>query len=113
MIMRKRKVPKFRRQGISEKAVGPEWRKPRGINSKQKVAKRGKPVMVKIGYKNPAALRGKTSSGFSIVLVNNLAQLDGINPQAERALISGRVGRLKRMQLLERADSRKIHVINR
>lgn len=72
-----------------------------------------RPPMVKVGYRGPKATRGLHPSGFREVMVHNLKDMDKINPKLEAARIAHSVGMKKRMEIEEKADEKKIRILNR
>lgn len=107
------KRPKFRRQEWwKHKRIGEKWRKPRGNDSKMRLARKGKAPIVKVGYRSPARTRGTHPSGLSEVLVHNLRDLEKIEPTKQAARISSSVGRKLRGQILEKANERRVKILN-
>jgi large subunit ribosomal protein L32e len=75
----KKKKPHFVRQEFHKRnKLGDTWRKPRGIHSKLRLKRRGKPQMVSIGYKMPDAVRGLTKTGLTLVLVSSIKELKAL-----------------------------------
>lgn len=109
----KGKKPDFTRQeSWRYKRVKPSWRKPRGIDSKMRIKKKGWPKSVDTGYRSPKGVRGLHPSGFEEVIVYTVEGLEGINPnQAVR--IGHTVGRRKRAEIIERAEELKVPVLNK
>jgi len=107
----KGKKPDFvRYESWRYKRVKPSWRKPKGVDNKIKC--KGWPKSVDVGYRSPKSVRGLHPSGFEEVIVHNVQDLDAITPvQAVR--ISHTVGRRKRADIVERAEDRKIVVLNK
>lgn len=110
----KSRKPSFTRQeGFRYKRLGNKWRKPKGLHSKMRKSLKYRPPMVKVGYRGPKATRGLHPSGFREVMVHNLKDLDKINPKLEAARIAHSVGMKKRMEIEEKADDKKIRILNR
>ncbi|MEM2205200.1 MAG: 50S ribosomal protein L32e [Candidatus Hadarchaeales archaeon] len=113
MRMQKRKLPKFRRQEwFRYKRVGEKWRRPKGKDSKMRLEIKGKPAVVKIGYRNPRELRGLHPCGLREVLVSRPEDLEGIDPSTHAVRISSTVGKKKREQILSRARELGLKVLN-
>ncbi len=105
--------PTFRRQEwFRFKRLGEKWRRPRGRDSKMRLGLSGKPATVSIGYGSPRAERGIHPSGLSEVLVENLRDLEGIDPDRQVVRISSKVGDKKREQILAKAREKNIRVLN-
>ncbi len=107
------KKPKFLRQQYGMvKRLAKVWRKPKGIDSKLKVEKRGQGHLVKVGYKKPESIRGIHPSGYWTVAINNLKELENINKDIQAAVISSQVGRKKRNEIIKKANELNIVILN-
>jgi len=106
--------PEFRRLNtLKLKRIDEEsWRKPRGIDNKIKWCRKGYPPLVRIGYRNPKAVRGLHPSGLIEVLVHRPEVLEGLNPKVHCVRIAHTVGRKKRLQIIEKAKSMGLRVLN-
>ena len=109
-----RRRPEFiRQESWRYVRVKESWRRPRGIDSKMRLKKKGKPPLVSIGYRNPKLVRGLHPTGFKEVIVYNVKDLEKIDPDREAVRIAGSVGRRKRIEIIEKADELGIVVLNR
>jgi large subunit ribosomal protein L32e len=88
------------------------WRRPRGLQSKQRRHYGYRPKVVRIGYRSPARVRGRVPSGFVPVLVHNRDELDGLDAGRDAAIIARTVGTRRRLVLEEEARRLGIHVLN-
>ncbi len=88
------------------------WRRPRGMQSKQRRHYGYRSAIVRIGYRSPADVRGLTPSGFRPVLVHNRGELDALEPSRHAAVIARTVGTRRRLILEEEARRLGIHVLN-
>ena len=111
--LNKRRPRKIRQESWRYVRVKESWRRPRGIDSKMRLKKKGYPPLVSIGYRGPKKVRGLHPTGFKEVLVFNPDDLDKIDPKREAVRIAGSVGRRKRMAIIEKADKLGIVVLNR
>lgn len=103
----------FKRQGSSNhKRVKDSWRKPKGIDSKIRKEKKGKPDLVKVGYRKPKSERGLHPSGYREVLVHNSQEVDQVDPETQAIRIASAVGKRKRLKILESAEEKGIKVLN-
>jgi large subunit ribosomal protein L32e len=110
----KAKKPDFvRQESWRYKRVKSSWRRPRGIDSKMRVQKKGWPKSVDTGYRSPKAVRGLHPSGFEEVIVHTMKDLGGINAHKQAARIAHTVGKRKRATIIEKAEALKIHVLNK
>ncbi len=108
-----KKRPHFRRQeSWRYKRVKPNWRRPRGIDSKMREKKRGYPPLVEVGYGTPRKVRYLHPSGYREFLVNKLEDLYLLDPTVHAARISGTIGRAKREIIQEQATILGIKVLN-
>ena len=92
--------------------VKESWRKPRGMDSKMRLQKKGWPPIVKVGYRGPAKARGLHPSGFREVLVHNVEELERLDPAKEAARIAHTVGLKKKLEIMRRAEELGIYVLN-
>ena len=111
--MNPRKKPEFRRH-LSEsiKRLKPNWRRPRGSQSKVRKKKKSKLPMPSIGYRAPKALRYLHPSGYKEILIRNLKDLSRVDPEKEAIRIAATIGKKKRLEILKIAKERKIKVLN-
>ena len=68
--------------------------------------------MVEIGYRKPRLVRGVHPSGYVEVLVYRPADLDSLDPEVHAARIASTVGALKRQEIIKKAESMMIRVLN-
>ncbi len=88
------------------------WRKPRGQQSKQRRHYGYRSMVVSIGFRTPAKVRGLTPSGFLPSVVHNAHDLESLDPKREAAVIAHGVGVRKRLVLEEQARKLGLHVLN-
>ena len=89
------------------------WRKPKGIDNKMRKQVSGVPPIVKVGYRGPKKARGLHPSGYRDRLVNNVRDLEKLDPKSEAARIGHTVGRRKRIDIISKASSLGIKVLNK
>jgi large subunit ribosomal protein L32e len=109
------KRPRFVRQAAHRYGrIGRDdsWRRPRGLQSKQRRHYGYRSQIVRVGYRTPAAVRGLVPSGFRPVLVRTRDELDGLEPARDAAVIARTVGTRRRLVLEEEARRLGIHVLN-
>lgn len=105
--------PSFNRQQLNhKKKLKAVWRRPRGLQSKQRRQYRAKGAHPAPGYGSPVAVRGLHPSGFEEVMVYTPAELDGIDAETQAIRIGGSVGGKKRMMIQEGAEGLGIKVLN-
>jgi len=103
---------KFRRQESQKhKRVKNKWRRPKGIQSKQRKEIKGKPPLPKVGRKKPEEKRGIHPSGYNEVLVHNTKDLEKLG-ENDAARIGGSVGNRKREAIQQKAIEMDIKILN-
>ncbi len=109
----KSRKPNFiRQESWRYKRVKPNWRRPRGIDSKMRSERKGWPASVKVGYRSPKSVRGFHPSGFEELMVYNEYDLDFINPSNQVVRIGHTVGGKKRVIIVQRAKELGVYVVN-
>ncbi|RMF05957.1 hypothetical protein D6764_03510 [Candidatus Woesearchaeota archaeon] len=112
MLMNSKKKPEFRRQDSHKKArLSPSWRRPRGLQSKMRLKKKGYPVSPSTGYKSSKSERGKVR-GLVPVKVERIEDLKGIDSKTHCVEFSGRIGKKRKLELLKAALEMKLTIIN-
>jgi large subunit ribosomal protein L32e len=107
-----RKHPKFHRQNIAvNKRVGLAWRKPRGIDNKQRIHLKSAGALPKIGWRSPKSTRGMHPSGFQDKIVFNELQLAQLDPKTQAARIAAGVGGKKRAAIIKKAAELGLKVL--
>ena len=111
----KKVQPKFRRQEWFRyrRLARTGWRKPKGDQSSQRLNRKYRSPMARVGYGKIASARNLHPSGFEEVLVHRPEDLDDIDPAVQAARVGGTVGGRKRVLIHERADELGIRVLNR
>lgn len=105
--------PAFKRRGLHRKAkLADVWRRPRGLQSKQRRQFRAKGALPRPGYGSPAAVRGMHPSGYAEVRVFTPSDLVDLNPETQAIRIAGSVGNRKRGAIQERALELGLKVLN-
>ncbi|MEM3736769.1 MAG: 50S ribosomal protein L32e [Candidatus Bathyarchaeia archaeon] len=102
----------IRQESWRYRRVKNRWRRPKGIDSKMRLERKGWPALPKVGYRVPKAARGLHPSGLCEVLVFNSAILERLDPSKYAIRIAGNVGARKRLEILEEARKRGFTVLN-
>ncbi len=88
------------------------WRRPRGLQSKQRRHYGYRAKIVRVGYRSPARVRGLVPSGFRPILVRTSKDLEGLDGRVDAAVIARTVGTRRRLVLEEEARKLGIRVLN-
>jgi large subunit ribosomal protein L32e len=88
------------------------WRRPRGLQSKQRRHYGYRPTVVSIGFGSPRRTRGLTPSGFDPVIVRTSREVEALDAARQAAIIARTVGTRQRLVLEEVARKRGVHVLN-
>jgi large subunit ribosomal protein L32e len=88
------------------------WRRPRGLQSKQRRHYGYRAELVSIGYGSPRKVRGLSPSGYRPILVRTDSEIEKLNPKLEAALIARTVGTRRRLGLEETAKKCGVRVLN-
>lgn len=104
---------KFRRQDIHKKPrLSDVWRKPRGIQSKQRLQLKGHTPIVKTGYGTPSNVKNLDKSGLIPVLVATTKELGSIDTKTQGVVISSKVGQKKKIEIIKLALEKNITILN-
>ncbi len=112
---RRRRQPVFFRQASGRYyRIGRDgaWRRPRGLQSKQRRHYGYRSQVVSIGYGSPARVRGLAPSGYRPVVVHTDSELEALDPKLQAAVIARTVGTRRRLGLEETAKRLGIRVLN-
>lgn len=109
----KKRTPTFlREEWFRYKRIPRNWRRPDGISSKMRINLKYRPSKVRVGFRGPKDVRGLHSSGFEEVMIYNVADLKGIDPEKQAARIGGTVGTKKRLEIAKKAEELEIRILN-
>ncbi|HJH29186.1 MAG TPA: 50S ribosomal protein L32e [Methanosarcinaceae archaeon] len=109
----KGKKPHFNRTDSHKyKRLDSNWRRPRGLQGKQRKHIKAKGALAQVGYGSPVAVKGLHPSGYADVLVRNVGDIDAIDATIEAIRIARTVGAKKKAVIEEKAAELGIKVLN-
>ena len=109
----KNKKPSFRRHDSHKKhKLKSNWRRPKGLQNKLRLNKRGYGTKVSTGWGSPKAVKGLHPSGLEPVRVNNVNDLKEVDKKEQGVIIASAVGDRKRVQIIEEAKKQDIKILN-
>lgn len=88
------------------------WRKPKGLDNKVRLSRKGYLPTPNIGYRSPKNIRNIHPSGFIDVLVSNLDELKKLDPNIHAVRISHTVGLRKKLEISRIAKDMKFKLVN-
>jgi large subunit ribosomal protein L32e len=109
----KKRTPDFlREEWFRYKRIPKNWRKPDGISSKMRINLKYRPSKVRVGFRGPKDTRGLHPSGFQEIIVNNVTDLESIDPKTQAARIGSTVGTKKRISIEKKAEELDVRILN-
>ncbi len=105
------KKKKFIRVGVKPNRMY-RWRRPRGIDNKQRLKLKSRPPMPEIGYRKPRSVRGLHPSGLKPVIVYNPKMLENIDKDKVIVIVGRTVGKRKRLEINRKALELGIKIAN-
>ncbi len=105
----KAKKPNFSRQDShKKKRLGNRWRRPKGIDSKMRLSLSGYKRSPSKGFRSPRRVRGQDRKGNELILVHNVAELQG----HKAVTIAGTVSLRKKVAIVKECMDKSITVSN-
>ncbi|MCX8184271.1 MAG: 50S ribosomal protein L32e [Sulfolobales archaeon] len=89
-----------------------KWKKPRGKDNPMRLKLKGQPPAAASGYETPVAIRGLHPSGLKPVVVNNIKELDNLDPARYIVYIGSSVGLRKKIEIIRKAQEMGFRVAN-
>jgi large subunit ribosomal protein L32e len=109
----KAKKPNFRRADAHKKAkLGNAYRKPKGLQNKMRLSKKGYRKTIKVGYGSPRQVKDLTRDGLRQIRVCSMKDLLTVNPKTDGAELSRTLGMKKKLVLIAKALELKIKILN-
>jgi len=111
--LKKHRLPEFRRENAHRWIrLSDSWRNVRGNDSYTRQKRKGRIAMVNAGYRTPRAVRDIHPSLHIEAPIYNVSQLKGLDPKIYAIRIGGTVGMRKRQEILKKADTMHLRVLN-
>ncbi len=101
----------YRKEAKKRKRLDKRWRKPKGMHSKVRRKERYVQKMPNPGERTPKSKRHVHPCGLKEVLVNNVSELEKVNPK-EFAVRFGKIGMKKKIELCKIAEKKGIKILN-
>merc|ERR1712070_580604 len=113
-IVKKRTLHFPRHQSDEYVKVRASWRRPRGIDSRQRRKFKGLTSLVHIGYGSDKATRPRVPGGWYKFTIHNVKELEVLLMQNRKyaAEIAHNVSSRKRKEIVERAQQLNIKLLN-
>lgn len=102
------KKVKFKRQQFILKKLKDKWRKPKGLQSKLRLRKKGKGKVPRIGYRSEKNSRGLIE-GKEPFYISNIKELENTK---QPIIISSKIGLKKKLQIIDKAKELKLQILN-
>jgi len=109
--IKKTKPSFFRKDRYKKSRIGNSWRKPRGLDNKQRLGKKGPAIKISNGYRAPKAVRGLHKSGLFPVVICNVTQLNSLTKE-QGVVVSANVGDRKRLEIIAEAQKKGLSILN-
>jgi large subunit ribosomal protein L32e len=111
--VQKGKKPEFKRTDSHKyKRLDSNWRRPRGLQGKQRRHIAAKGAIAQVGYGSPAAVKGLHPSGYAEVLVNTVSDVENVDASLEAIRIARTVGARKKALIEAKATEMGIKILN-
>jgi len=108
----KNKKPEFVQQDSHKlNRLKKNWRRPRGSDSKMRLHLKGYKKNVEPGYGSPKAVKGMIEEGVLPMIISSIKDLTKVNDKYG-AIISAKVGKKKKIEILKAAQEKKIKIFN-
>jgi len=112
IVVKKKKKPSFLRTDAHKmKRLRKKWTRPKGIQNKRRLHKRGYAPVISPGYGTDNKTKGQRA-GLNIVLIKSVAQVDLVDKKTQGIIISSKLGSKNKLVVLEKASKLGITVFN-
>jgi len=110
---RKRRKPNFIRQDSHKlPSLKKSWRMPKGHQSKIRRGINGHRPLPAVGFGSPAKIRHFHRSGKRVKVIHCMKDMETLTPDTFVIVMSGSLGRRKRIEILKKAVEKKFTVLN-
>jgi large subunit ribosomal protein L32e len=109
----KAKMPKFiRHDAHKKKRVGTGWRRPKGIQNKMRLHRKGYARDCSTGFGSPKAVHSLSRDGLKQNLIHNSAELASLNPKSDGVIVARTIGDRKRSIVIKEATEKGFTLLN-
>ncbi len=105
--------PTYLRSSVKIKSrLSKNWRKPKGLQNKMRLNKKGYPKAMRVGYGSPTEVKHlDQKSGLYPVVISNKKELEKIDIKTQGILMSSTLGARKKLEIIKIAEEKKIVII--
>ncbi|MCB9362442.1 50S ribosomal protein L32e [Candidatus Woesearchaeota archaeon] len=109
----KSKKPTFSRQDSHKKPkLGTVWRRPKGLQSKMRLMKRGYKRRPEVGWGSPKSVKGLSPEGLMPVSIASAADVEALDAKKDGAMLKRTLGTRKKSEIVKALVARKITILN-
>ena len=109
----KAKMPKFiRHDAHKKKRVGTGWRRPKGIQNKMRLHRKGYARDCSTGFGSPKAVHSLSREGLTQNIVHNSNELASLNPKSDGVIVARTIGDRKRSVIIKEASEKGFTLLN-
>jgi large subunit ribosomal protein L32e len=109
----KARKPKFLQRNVkTKKRLAKVWRRPKGLQNKMRLNKKGYERVISSGYGSPVEAKHlDKKTGLYPVIITNKKDLEKIDVKTQIVLISSTVGAKKKLEIIKVAEEKNLAVI--
>lgn len=107
----KNKITFVRTDSHKKKRLASGWRRPKGLQNKRRLMKRGFAPVVKVGYGSSNKTKD-TVKGLEPIKITNVEQLSSLNKKTQGALVARTLGGKNKLEILIKAKELGLTVLN-
>ncbi len=109
----KEKKPDFLRQDAHKlKRLGSGWRKPKGLQSKMRLAFKGYRKRVKVGYGSPNLVKGLSKEGYELIQVTKISDLEPLDAKKQAIELPHTLSMKKKYEIVKAIKEKGFILVN-